>query len=604
MNRIRPGYLVLLLAFVIGTGRSAADDRPTPPAKYEAAVRALDRFIAHEVEAKRLPALSIALVDDQAIVWARGYGFANPVGKVRATSDTVYRVGSVSKLFTDIAVMRLVEQGRLDLDAPIDRYLTDFKPRNPFRKPITLRQLMAHRSGLVREPPVGNYFDPTHPSLAETIASLNRTELVYPPEERIKYSNAAIAAVGYVLETTQKEPFVRYLKRTLLDPLAMTRSSFEATPGLNRDLAVATMWTYHGREFEAPTFALGIAPAGNMYSTVTDLGHFLSVLFARGRTASRPILQPETLEQMWTPHFAKPGEKTGFGLGFRLEELDGHRRIGHGGAIYGFATELAGLPDDKLGVVVIAARDVANSVTQHIAEEALKQMLAVRQGKTLPPIEETRAVEPARARRLAGHYACDEKTFELTEHGGRLWVLPGRGGFRPELRALGEDLITDDVLDYGTRIQVEGDKLRVGKDAFERTPVGKPPAVPARWEGLIGEYGWDHDILYILEKDGRLYALIEWFFYYPLQEVSADVFRFPDYGLYLGEQLVFHRDARGRPRRSSRPACHSSGGPSTGRTAPPFASSRYGRSRSCAAKPWPTNRRRRAGSSASRTWWM
>ena len=109
-----------------------------------------------------------------------------------ATAETVYRVGSVSKLFTDVAVMQLVEQGKLDLDAPVDRVPARLQARaTRSAEPITLRQLMSHRSGLVREPPVGNYFDPTEPTLAETVASLNGTALVYPPGTRTKYSNAA-----------------------------------------------------------------------------------------------------------------------------------------------------------------------------------------------------------------------------------------------------------------------------------------------------------------------------------------------------------------------------------------------------------------------------
>src|SRR5207237_4945899 len=92
----------------------------------------------------------------------------------------------------------------------------------------------------------------------------------------------------------------------------------------------------------------------------------------------------------------------------------------------------------------------------------------------------------------------------------------------------------------------EGDKLRIGKNTYERMSVDKPAPGAARWSGLIGEYGWDHDILYILEKDGKLYALIEWFFYYPLQKISENVFQFPDYGLYMGEKLIFKRDQSGR----------------------------------------------------------
>src|SRR5262249_50482606 len=159
-------------------------------------------------------------------------------------------------------------------------------------------------------------------------------------------------------EVTQKEPFAKYLQRTLLQPLGMDKTAFEPTAALKKDLAVATMWTYHGRTFEAPTFELGMAPAGSMYTTVNELARFLGVLFAGGRGPKGPVLKPETLEQMWKPQFAKPDEKSGFGIGFMVGELDGKRRIGHGGAIYGFATELAALPDEKLGVVVVSSKDV------------------------------------------------------------------------------------------------------------------------------------------------------------------------------------------------------------------------------------------------------
>src|SRR5687767_13657283 len=100
-----------------------------PPAElYKAAVAELEKLIAHEVDDKKLPALSIALVDDQKIVWAAGYGFQDRARKVPATAETVYRVGSVSKLFTDVAVMKLVEEGKIDIDAPVAKYIPDFKP--------------------------------------------------------------------------------------------------------------------------------------------------------------------------------------------------------------------------------------------------------------------------------------------------------------------------------------------------------------------------------------------------------------------------------------------------------------------------------------------
>jgi CubicO group peptidase (beta-lactamase class C family)/D-alanyl-D-alanine dipeptidase len=545
-----PGLAAQLLwsvILLIGLPREVpAQESIAPPEKYAACVRALDQFITREMANKQLPGLSIALVDDQTIVWARGYGYADAANKVPATAETVYRVGSVSKLFTDIGIMQLVERGELDLDAPVGKYLPEFKPSNPSGKPITLRQLMSHRAGLVREPPIGHYFDPIGPSLTETVHSLNQTELIYEPETHTKYSNAGVATVGYVLEQLKGEPFPKYLKHAVLEPLGLKKSSFEPAPEITRDLSKGLMWTYHGRVFDAPTFSLGMAPAGSMYAPVIDLARFLSVLFAGGKGPGGAILKPETLQQMWTPQYAKAGEKTGFGIGFHITELEGCKDIGHGGAIYGFATELEGLPEEKLGVAVVASKDFVNAITNHIAHVALAQMLAVRRGKPAPTIDETTPVAPEVAHRLAGRYTADGKNVDLIERDGRLFLYSPRAEFRLELRSLGDTLVIDSAAAYGIKVQAKDDQLTLATTTYKRTATARPESAPARWAGLIGEYGWDHDILYILEKDGKLWALIEWFCYYPLEEIAENVFKFPNYGLYESEKLIFKRDSAGR----------------------------------------------------------
>lgn len=540
MRRLLPLWLVALSA-------STALGQPSlPPADpYKPAVERLTAEIEREVQAKRLPALSVALIDDGRIVWAAGFGHRDKARTAPATAETVYRVGSVSKLFTDVAVMKLVEAGTLDLDAPVTKYLPDFKPKNPFNDtPITLRHLMAHRSGLVREPPVGNYFDPTGPTLAATVASLNGTTLVYPPGEKTKYSNAAIGVVGRVLEVVSKKPFAEAVKAAALDPLGMTASAFEPTPGVRQHLADAVMWTYHGREFPAPTFELGMAPAGSMYSSVLDLSKFAACLMADGRG----LLKPESLAEMLRPQFAKPDETTGFGIGFVLGDLDGKKRIGHGGAIYGFATELAVLPSEKLGMVVVTSRDVANAVITHLANDALKLMLAAKAGTPLPDLPETVPVGEGLARQLAGVYRDGDRWLDVTELGGRAYLTPGRGGARVELRKLGPDLYCDDITGWGPKLTRDGDKLTVNGKTYTKEPDhGPPPAPPRKWLGLIGEYGWDHNTLFIYEKAGKLHALIEWEEVDPLTEESADVYAFPaDRGMYHGEKLVFTRDGSGR----------------------------------------------------------
>jgi CubicO group peptidase (beta-lactamase class C family) len=124
------------------------------------------------------------------------------------------------------------------------------------------------------------------------------------------------------LEARSHEPFAQYLKSSVLDPMGLRHSSFEPDPAIITNLAKAEMWTYDGLKFEAPTFQLGMAPAGSMYSTVNDLGHFVSVLLSQGKAENRTLLKPATLEQMWSPQFPNPGGRV-FGLGFQVRSLDG-----------------------------------------------------------------------------------------------------------------------------------------------------------------------------------------------------------------------------------------------------------------------------------------
>ncbi|MEM7415328.1 MAG: serine hydrolase [Gemmatimonadota bacterium] len=541
-----------LLGVIAACGDATSGDGPaSAPGDYTQVAAQLEAMIEREREEKGLEAVSIALVDGDDVVWASGFGEQS--NGVPATAETVYRVGSVSKMFTDIAVMQLLEAGEMDIDAPVQEYVPDFNPTNDSGTPITLRQLMAHRAGIIREPPAGHYFDDTGTDLATTVRSMDLTPQIYPPTTRTKYSNAGIAVVGYALETTQGRPFAEYVKEAVLQPLGMTRSAFEPEVEIVNDLADAWMWGFDRALFPAPTFELGMAPAGSMYSTVLDLSRFMSAAFRGGvGEDGQRVLAAETLESMFEPQFAEAGATTGYGFGFRVSEMDGHRHLGHGGAIYGFSTQLSMLPDEGLGVAVVSAVDGTNTVVGRIADAALQMMLAARSGSPLPMdvMLGTDPIDPELSRELEGWYGTGDAAVELDDRGGRLYAIPARGGAVMEVRSRGDTLIVDDRVSFGLRMLREGsDLVRLGDSPVRlarRADGGLPPAAPARWEGLIGEYGWDHNVLYILEREGQLHALIEWFFLYPLEEISQDVFAFPDWGLYHDERLVFERDGAGR----------------------------------------------------------
>jgi len=527
-------WATTLLLLSMSCGRIAPEELK---AVYQAAAEQLESVILHEMKAKGIPSFSIALADDQDLIWAKSFGWADPQRKIPSDSDTVYRIASVSKLFTAIAIMKLVEEGELDLDRPVSDYVPEFKPVNPFDKAPTLRHLLSHRSGLVREPPVGNYFDPTEPSLSEMVSSLSATELVYEPETRTKYSNAAVGLEGYVLEKIAGRNFTDYMQEAVLDPLEMNSSSFALTEAIQSHLPKALMWRYDGKQFEAPRFQFGFAPAANIYATMPDLAKFMQMLMRRGDG----FVQAGSLDQMWTPQFTE--EDTGYGLGFYVDRFEGHRRIRHSGAVYGFATDFNVLPEEKIGVCASASLDVSNAVVRRIAEYGLRLLLAAGRGDPQPSLPLSRPVERELARRLDGRYQNDRRKVELYERNGRLFMESE--DVLVELQALGNELIVDDCHRYGPRVTPGEGWIRIGEDELTRIDRPQPQPPPVHWSTLVGEYGWDHNTLYIYERDGVLHALIEWTEIDPLTEIEQDVFAFPDFGMYNGENLVFHRDSNG-----------------------------------------------------------
>ncbi len=547
-RKMAPSAITIAFSLALSFAACSSDNSDQKSTNYAAAIAHIDSIAEEEMQSKHLPGLAIAIVDDQQIVWSKGYGRERSNPDRSISSSTVLRVGSVSKLFTDIAVMQLVEKGELNLDTHVTQYVGDVLPASSDSTGITLRRLMAHRSGLLREPPVGHYFDSSGATLASTVESLKSTELVYPSGTHTKYSNAAIAVVGYTLEKTQNQPFTSYIKSAVLEPMGLANSAFVPDSSLNSHLADAIMWSYDGREFPAPTFQLGMAPAGSMYTTVEDLGKFMSVLFDGGRGPNAQVISSASLDSMWTPQFSsESAANRGYGLGFALSELDGHRRVAHGGAIYGFSTTLSALPDDKVGVIVVATADGANSITDHLADVALRSMLAVRADNSLTPVEKLDSIAPARARTLAGRYGTGDRAVDLIEQSGRLYMLPVRGGFRTELKSVGDSLLTvDDRLAYGSKVQLTASGIVTGADTLTKATAIKPTPSPGRWKPVIGEYGWDYNTLFLLERDGKLNALVEWFYQYPLTEISTDVYAFPNWGLYDGERVEVKRDASGR----------------------------------------------------------
>jgi D-alanyl-D-alanine dipeptidase/CubicO group peptidase (beta-lactamase class C family) len=469
----------------------------------------VDAWVRHQCADKQVPAICFCLVDVDPVTrrerwWSAGVGLADPVAHTAATATTTLRVGSISKLFTATAAMVLAEQGSFDLDAPVAYWLPGFAPQNPFDGAITLRQLLTHRAGVVCEPPVGHYADASSPDLAATLASAAGTTLIARPGERVAYSNLGYAAVGGAVAHVTGEPFAAAVDRLVCAPLGLADSSFSPRPDLRARQAVGTMWTYDGRAIATPDFALGCAPALDLRSTVVDLAKF-----ARSWLPDAPqrVLSPETQAAMW---HLPAGQVEGQGLGFQVSALDGHRRVGHDGTVYGFASELAALPEDGLCVAVVGTVDFANDLAAAIADFALRAMLAHRRGERLSPPPTPAPIAAAAARALVGRYRHGDEWFDLVQRSGELVFDPSTG-VASRMRAGPDGLVCDDRLAVSGRSVriVDRDTLDDGQAQYVRDDRA-PATCRAEWLPLLGDYGFDHAIATVYEDSGSLFLLRDW----------------------------------------------------------------------------------------------
>ncbi len=178
-----------------------------------------------------IPGLAVAVVDDNGILWAEGFGFTDDDHKTAITSDTIFSVQSTSKVFTATAVMLAVQDGLLDLDVPITTYLPDFTVHSIFEehpeRKITLRMLLSHTAGFTHEAPRGNNFDLGPVSFEDHVKTISDTWLRFPVGTGYAYSNLGISLAGYILQQVSGQPFAGYVEAKLLHPLGMTNSSFD-----------------------------------------------------------------------------------------------------------------------------------------------------------------------------------------------------------------------------------------------------------------------------------------------------------------------------------------------------------------------------------------
>jgi len=516
-------------------------------ARFEALIRA-------EVEDKQLPSLSYVLVDRDGI---RAKGHVRRSDLDHAMDDaTEFRIGSITKTFTAICMMQLAEAGEVDLDADVATYIPHFKPINPFAdapggpfgSAVTVRKLMSHTAGMVREPKSGHYLDAHRPSLADTVDELASSMLKLDPSMgTFSYSNAGIAVVGSIIERVTGKPFSEVLQQRILSPLGMDATSIQMTPEIARHVAPAIMWSIDGDE-PAPVFDLGGSPAGNIFSTLDDMGRY-AICLLRGGFApdGTSIVSPKSLAQMWEVAGKREQGNTfkGYGLGFGIGEVDGWKSVGHGGAVYGFATQLAVLPSAGVGVVTFSTLDGGNQVAGRLASDGLRTILAANNmgpGFVLPtapgPVtQEHMGTLPGRFRSADGKDVVEVRVAQ-----NRLFLMGD--GVPLEIKPTGDTTFVIDGRIYAhgadyPHMQLSFptvDTLEWKGTSWSRMAVVPQEPVPAEIAPHLGTYGPDFNITYLTYRDGQLKCLIEYFFTHDCTPLGDN--RFMMQGLLYPDEIL------------------------------------------------------------------
>ena len=348
--------MILLVFGVLGASRSAMAQAPAEP---PADLAGFDEFVAGLMKEDKVPGLALAVVRDGQVVLAKGYGQRNVAEQLPVTAQTLFAIGSVTKSFTAAGLGMLVDDGKLDWDQAVRKWLTDFQLKDGIAtEHMTPRDLVTHRSGLPRHDILW-YGSP----LARR-ELYDRLRYLEPSKEfraTFQYNNLMFMTAGLLIERVAGASWEDFTRQRIFEPLAMSRSNFSVVDSQKTD-DFALPYHLVGEEVKAVPFrnidAMG--PAGSINSSVEELIRYVQFHIDKGKVGEIQRLSTGNAEAMQSPQMVTPGsppfEELGhssYGLGLSVASYRGHKLVEHGGGIDGFISKLSFMPGKKIGVIVL-----------------------------------------------------------------------------------------------------------------------------------------------------------------------------------------------------------------------------------------------------------
>ncbi len=311
-----------------------------------------DGIFPMQLERSDIAGASVLVMKDGNVLLQKGYGYADvKTKKAVDPASTIFRLASISKLFTWVSVMQLVEQGRLNLDTDVNQYL-DFQIRPAFNKPVTLRNLMTHTGGFEESIDDIIITDQKQSVSLRQYLIDNQPMRIFPPGEIPAYSNYGVGLASYIVQRASGEPFEQYVHEHIFGPLGMTHSSFHQP--VQKPLATLPSEGYRESTLKPPVGFEIFNPvgAGGISSSAADMGRFGQALLNGGELDGNRILKPETLALMWTPQFQANDQLNAICMGFYQNRRNGLHWIGHSGDLIAFHSLFFVEPQQKIVLFV------------------------------------------------------------------------------------------------------------------------------------------------------------------------------------------------------------------------------------------------------------
>jgi CubicO group peptidase (beta-lactamase class C family) len=394
-----------VVIFAVLTFAAAAEVRQLDPALVQ-------RVALEELQASKTPGAAVAVVLGDQVVFSHGYGLASVDTGAPLTPDMLFRLGSTTKMFTASAVVGLALEGKLDLNAPVSRYISGL---DPTIGQLTANQLLSHTSGLHDEAPMFGSHDDA--ALGNGIHAWKADFLFAPPGRIYSYSNPGYWLAGYLAETVSGKPYADVIAERIFAPLGMQRSTLRPAMAMTWPLAQGhEIRDGHPAVIRPAADNASGWPAGSIFSSALELSRFVIAFMNDGRLDGRQVLPQKLIAIMSSPHAEIPGGDQHYGYGFELSASRGVHWVEHGGSRAGYGSTIRMVPDRKFAVIIVANR--SGSGMPKLADAISEAVLALD-----PKSEREPAAHPLTTEELhrcAGAYVNGTSKVELEPDGGAL----------------------------------------------------------------------------------------------------------------------------------------------------------------------------------------